>query len=141
MIAMAIFSASALADTDWHSVFINLPKSANPHAVSTCPFNDPPGCSDAFGLSKKSWLTVTGITGEKFDFSLSSVEDSGNGYKTVVTYTEDPGGRFDPNRIHRYLFDCRGHFQSLGNGVGMPEDAPPNSVPGKISAVICSQKK
>lgn len=89
------------------------------------------------------WQKFTDAAGEVYQVDMASVHRDTNLGKVVdgdiVVYVAPPDlTDFDPARMRRFWFNCHGQFMDITDKPYGPIDAPPNTVAGKLSQIVCS---
>ncbi len=88
-----------------------------------------------------NWQTVEADNGRIYKVRMDSIARGfwGPGSAEVHVYTPEGESTFYPPHLHRFAFDCRGHYSDIGGPLGWYY-APPRSVIGVISAMVCAPK-
>lgn len=85
---------------------------------------------------EKCWEKVESDTGAVFQVDLGLIQDFG-AEATSVVYKKE-GKDFDPMNLQRWFFSCKGHFSIMQQrGRSEMVYAPPRSVAGRISKIVC----
>jgi hypothetical protein len=90
-------------------------------------------------MYQKVWKQIDADTGEMTKIDMHSIQRDANGSVMVIVYTSVPNSEFDPTKLRRVIFDCSGHFEDVTDTPTSMMDAPPRSVIGSVSTIVCGQ--
>jgi hypothetical protein len=86
---------------------------------------------------KSDWQTLEALDGSIYKIDQKSISHMSNGSAELIVYAVE-GDAYNPTKVRRLWFDCRGRYQDHTGGISATLHAPPRSVAGQLSTIACA---